>query len=62
MRLRPALAEHKAPLTLLEHQLDERRTDERQFQRDMRTALARGMQAIGGSRTQLVHKQDRKWR
>lgn len=60
--LRVALAGHEARLTLLEHQLDERRADERQFQGEMRTALNRVMQAIGELRTELVQKQDRKWR
>src|SRR5579864_953508 len=54
---RVALAGHEARLTLLEHQFDERRADERQFHTEMRTALDRVMQAIGGLRTELVQKQ-----
>ena len=57
---RVALAGHEARLTVAEHALDERRTDERQFQSEMRAALARVMQAIADLRTELVQKQDRK--
>jgi hypothetical protein len=59
---RVALAGHEARLSLLEHQFDERRGDERQFQAEMRAALGQVMQAIGDLRTELVQKEDRKWR
>jgi hypothetical protein len=59
---RVALAGHEARLTLIEHQLDERRSDERQFQAEMRGTLDRVVQAIADLRTELVQKQDRKWR
>lgn len=57
-----ALAGHEARLSILEHQFDERRSDQRQFQAEMRAALSRVMQAIGDLRTELVQKEDRKWR
>jgi hypothetical protein len=59
---RAELAGHEARIALLEHQFDERRNDERQFQAEMRGALDRVMQAIGDLRTELVQKEDRKWR
>lgn len=58
---RVALAGHEARLTLVERQLDERRTDERQFQAEMRAALDRVVRAIADLRTELVQKEDRKW-
>jgi hypothetical protein len=57
---RVALAGHEARLTVAERLIDERRTDERLFQAEMRTALGRVMQGIGDLRTELVQKQDRK--
>jgi len=39
---------------------EERRTDDRQFQAEMRAALERVMQAIGDLKAGLVRKQDRK--
>ena len=57
---RVMLAAHEARLTVAEHQLDERRTEEREFQAEMRAQLARVMQAIGDLRTELVQKQNRK--
>jgi len=57
---RVALAGHEARLTVAEHQLDERRSEERQFQAEIRAALDRVMQAIGELRTELVQKQNRK--
>ncbi|MGE5268372.1 MAG: hypothetical protein ACM3JG_01725 [Thiohalocapsa sp.] len=57
---RVALAGHEARLTVAEHQLDERRTEDRQFQAEMRGALDRVMQAIADLRTELVQKQNRK--
>lgn len=57
---RVALAGHAARLTIAERLLDERRSDDRQFQAEMRAALGRVMQGIGDLRTELVQKQDRK--
>jgi hypothetical protein len=57
-----ALAGDEARLSMLERQFDERRTDERQFHTEMRHSLARVMQAIANLRTELVLKEDRKWR
>jgi hypothetical protein len=57
---RVALAGHEARLTVAERLIEERRTDERLFQVEMRTALGRVMQGIGDLRTELVQKQDRK--
>jgi hypothetical protein len=59
---RAELAGHEARLSLLEHQFDERRSDERQFQAEMRAALDRVMQGLADLRTELVQKEDRKWR
>jgi hypothetical protein len=55
---RVALAGHEARLTFAERVLDERRTEDRQFQAEMRGALDRVIQAIGGLRTELVQKQN----
>ena len=57
---RVALAGHEARLTVSERLLDERRSDDRLFQVEMRAAVARVMQGIGDLRTELVQKQDRK--
>jgi hypothetical protein len=57
---RVALAAHEARLTFAERALDERRTDDRLFQAEMRAALDRLMQAIADLRTEIVQKQDRK--
>ena len=57
---RVALAGHEARLTIAEHALDERRTEDRAFQAEMRAALDRLIQAVGNLRTELVQKQDRK--
>jgi len=57
---RVALAGHEARLTVAERELDERRQEDRQFQAEMRAALARVMDAIAGLHTELVQKQDRK--
>ena len=57
---RVALASHEARLTVAERQLDQRRSEERQFQTEMRGALDRVMQAIADLRTELVQKQNRK--
>lgn len=57
---RVALAGHEARLTFVERVLDERRTEDRQFQAEIRAALDRVMQAIGDLHTELVQKQNRK--
>jgi len=57
---RVALAGHEARLTVAERLLDERRTEDREFQAEMRAQLQRLMQAIADLKTDLVHKQDRK--
>jgi hypothetical protein len=57
---RVALAGHAARLTVAERLLDERRTEDREFQAEMRAQLQRVMQAIADLKTDLVHKQDRK--
>ena len=57
---RVALAGHEARLTDAEHLLDRRRSEERQFQSEMRAALDRVMQAIADLRTELVQKQNRR--
>ena len=58
--LRVALAGHEARLMLTERVLNERRSEDRQFQAEMRTALDRVMQTLADIRTELVQKQDRK--
>ena len=57
---RVALAGHEVRLTVAERLIDERRTEDRQFQAEMRAALERVMQALGDLRTELVQKQNRK--
>ena len=57
---RVTLAGHEARLNFAERVLDERRTEDRQFQTEMRAALDRVIQALGDLRTQLVQKQNRK--
>jgi hypothetical protein len=57
---RVALAGHEARLVVAERLIEERRTEDRQFEADMRAALERVMQAIADLRTSLVRKQDRK--
>lgn len=57
---RVALAGHEARLTVTEHLLDMRRSEERQFQAEMRASLDRVMQAIAELRTELVQKENRK--
>jgi hypothetical protein len=57
---RVALAGHEARLGVAERVLDERRSEERQFQGEMRAKLEGVMQAIADLRTELVQKQDRK--
>jgi len=55
-----ALAGHEARLGVAERGLEDRRAEERQFQAEMRSQLARVMQAIGDLHTELVQKQNRK--
>ena len=57
---RVALAGHEARIAVAERLIEERRTEDRAFQAEMRAALERVMQAIGDLRTSLVKKQDRK--
>src|SRR5262245_29083367 len=57
---RVALAGHEARLGLTERLLDERRSEDRQFQTEMRAALDRVMRSLADIRTELVQKQDRK--
>jgi hypothetical protein len=57
---RVTLAAHEARLMVAERLIEERRTEDRQFQAEMRAALERLMQAIGDLKTDLVHKQDRR--
>ena len=57
---RVALAGHEARLTVTERLIEERRTDDRQFQAEMRASLDRVMQAISDLKAGLVRKQDRK--
>ena len=57
---RVALAGHEARLSQAERELDESRRDDRQFQAEMRAALARVMEAIGGLHAELVEKQNRR--
>jgi hypothetical protein len=57
-----SIAEHEARLTIDEHELDERHTEQRQFQAEMRSRLQQVMQAIADLRTALVEKEDRKER
>jgi len=57
---RVALAGHEARLSIAESTLDKSRTEDRQFQAEMRASLERVMQAIADLRTEIVQKQDRK--
>jgi len=57
---RVALAGHEARLIGTERLLETSRTDDRQFQAEIRAALERVMQAIGDLRTELVQKENRK--
>ena len=57
---RVALAGHETRLAQAEHELDDRRREDRQFQTEMRASLARVMEAIAELRTELVLKQNRR--
>lgn len=54
------IASHELRIEEAERALDQRRLDDRDFQAEMRAALARIFDAIGDLRTQIVQKQDRK--
>src|SRR5262249_53089365 len=56
---RVALAGHEARLNIAERRFEERRTEDRQFQAEMRAALDRIGQAIADLRAELAQKQDR---
>jgi hypothetical protein len=57
---RVALAAHEARLAEAERELDDRRHEERAFEAEMRAALGRVMEAIGGLRTEVVQKANRR--
>jgi hypothetical protein len=54
------IASHELRIAAAERVLEQRRLDERDFQAEMRAALARIIDAIADLRTQIVQKQDRK--
>jgi len=54
------IASHELRIEAAERALEQRRLDDRDFQAEMRAALARIIDAIGDLRTQIVQKQDRK--
>jgi hypothetical protein len=54
------IASHELRIHAAEQAVEQRRLDERDFQSEMRTALARIIDAIADLRTQIVQKQDRK--
>jgi hypothetical protein len=56
---RVALAGHETRLVIAERRFEERRSEDRQFQAEMRAALDRIGQAIADLRTELAQKQDR---
>lgn len=57
---RVALAGHEARLVQAEHELDDRRREDRQFQAEMRASLARVAETLAQLRTELVQKQNRR--
>ena len=57
---RVALAGHEARIGEIERAIEDRRREDRQFQAEMRASLERVMEAIGGLRTELVQKQNRR--
>ena len=57
---RVALAAHEARLTEAEHELADRRNDDRAFQAEMRAALDRVMQSLSDLRAELGEKQNRR--
>ncbi|MFZ3235976.1 MAG: hypothetical protein WA184_11480 [Stellaceae bacterium] len=54
------IASHELRIAEVERSAEQRRLDERDFQAEMRAALARIIDAIAELRTQIVQKQDRK--
>lgn len=54
------IASHELRIAAVERSAEQRRLDERDFQAEMRAALARIIDAIAELRTQIVQKQDRK--
>jgi hypothetical protein len=54
------IASHELRIGAAERALEQRRVDERDFQGEMRSALARIIDAIADLRIQIVQKQDRK--
>jgi hypothetical protein len=57
---RVAIVGHEARITMLERALEERATDDRRFQGEMRDHLAQITAAIADLRTQIVQKEDRR--
>jgi hypothetical protein len=57
---RVALAAHEARLAQTEHELDDRRREDRVFQTEMRASLERVMATLADMRTELVQKQNRR--
>jgi len=57
---RVAVAGHDARIAIAERLIDERRSEDRQFQTEMRAALDRVMAGLADLRTELVQKQNRK--
>jgi hypothetical protein len=54
------IASHELRIAAAERALEQRRVDDRDFQGEMRSALARIIDAIADLRIQIVQKQDRK--
>jgi predicted sugar kinase len=54
------IASHELRIEAAERALEQRRLDDRDFQAEMRVALARIIDAIGDLRIQIVQKQDKK--
>ncbi|HUN96341.1 MAG TPA: hypothetical protein VMU69_08890 [Bradyrhizobium sp.] len=54
------ITSHELRIRAVEQAVEQRRLDERDFQAEMRAALARIIDAIADLRTQIVQKQDRK--
>jgi len=57
---RVALAADEARLAQTERELDDRRTEDRAFQAEMRSALDRVMQTLADMRAELEQKQNRR--
>jgi hypothetical protein len=54
------IAGHELRIGAAERALEQRRSDDRDFRAEMRTALTRIFDALGDLRAQIVQKQDRK--